>query len=145
MGFIHGESYIITSAFDGCVFDVKKKRKNNGAKVLSWNWSGEPHQIWTASSESGGFRLQASHVTDNLKVLDQEHGSSRLIIFDFQGGDNQLWNAFPVAHNPGAFFIQNVRSGLTIRNNGRGNNLECTPFNEHDPNSHWRLTPLSSL
>jgi len=137
-GFIHGERYLITSAFDGAVFDVKKARTKNGTRVLTWNTSGEPHQNFIANAESGGFRLAAGH-TDDLMVLDQENNSSRVIIWPFQGGDNQMWNSVPVGHNPDLFFIQNVRSGLFIRNMGLGTQLECTPMNEFDPSLHWRL------
>ncbi|KAJ6636017.1 hypothetical protein Bhyg_14604 [Pseudolycoriella hygida] len=145
MGFTHGGSFVIMSAFDGVVLDVKKQRKTDGAKVISWNYNAEPHQIWMASCENGGFRLTASHITDDIKVLEQPSGAVKCIIWQFHGGDHQLWNAFPVPSNPEVFFIQNVASGMAIRNMGRGNPLECSAFNEHDPNLQWRITPAHSM
>ena len=76
-----------------------------------------------------------------MKVLDQENNSTAVIIWvklrfafeftvkslilskiktfqQFQGGDNQLWNAVPVSFHHDIFYIQNVASGLVIRNMG---------------------------
>lgn len=63
---------------------MKKAQTKNGAKVLGWNWSHSPNQIWECSAESGGFRLQATHANNELMVLDQEGHGTRVLIWVFQ-------------------------------------------------------------
>lgn len=105
-----------------------KIQKPDGAKVITWNWSGQPHQIWIAKSAmgkigflGGAFRLcTATHVIDDLKVLEQGLGLCKIMI----------WVGYPTSRLNRCFlFICTVNATFnkTVISRHQQSTMECFP------------------
>jgi hypothetical protein len=107
-----------------------------------------------ATTGTGGAAAAAPSVIPNAvagKILGLQNGKTdegtKIMTADYVKGDQtQLWKVVPAAD--GWVYIENIKSGLVMTANGKGNGTEviiskkATPANE---NQLWKITPVMGV
>jgi len=80
------------------VLDVEASNTNNGTNVILWKYHGGKNQLWMLEPNDSATSNQHDAYTfrskaDLNKVLDVNRGAApnNLIIWDFHGGENQVF------------------------------------------------------
>jgi hypothetical protein len=88
--------FTIRSASSGKVLDVEGASRNNGARVIQWDFHGGPNQRWAieplSGADQGYYRIRS---LNSGKCLDVSGISTidhaPIVQWDYVGGDNQKW------------------------------------------------------
>lgn len=145
--------YKITSKHSGKCLDASGWSRENGARIIQWDWHGGANQRWQLL-ERGSFNSELVAVFRNLnseKCLDvsgwSRDNGAEIIQWDYHGGDNQRWRLVPVGDDPGYYYLRSIHSDkcLDVYGWSRENGTAIVQWDCHGgDNQKWQLTLVQS-
>jgi hypothetical protein len=83
--------YRVVCTHSGKVWDIAGASRENGARLIQWDWHGGPNQLFELRRrELGGFSFMAKHSGKMIDVFEFSHNvGAPLVQWQYHGGANQ--------------------------------------------------------
>lgn len=115
---------LVSDGNDGRAIDVKESSRQNGAQIITYDFTGNLNEVWRARPAAGNNWNLVSNLTN--KCIDVELGAdakvgSRLNQWDCQGQRSQEFRFWSWGDDYGSHVLIHPATNLCVDITGRGN------------------------